>query len=131
MIKNDNLIMKTIQVIDDSVKNFVNEIVAEIKNIKFTTDVDVDFCDAESECLQYKSISCIISTDLGTVAIFPNFVKNSSSGAIFNYGLENRYISEGFDEESIDKEARVWTNIKDYSSESTKVFANYLTTKLI
>jgi hypothetical protein len=115
---------------DTAVKTYVELIIAAAKNYKFEIDIDVDYTEAVDKAGKKAANSANIVSELGVVIVFPDFKKKSASATTYNIGLSRAMLSEGYKEEYIDKEGKVFGALMPVSQSNADIFGYFLTHKL-
>ena len=122
--------MKLHIVIDDVVKNFATDIIVSAKEYNPDIDIDISFYECMNDSQTQVAHQAIITSDIGIITIFPDFAKKSAQATIIRVGELKRLIAEGFDDEFIDAEGKVYGDLLDYNEKHVKMFGYYLTHKL-
>jgi hypothetical protein len=122
--------MKSNEKVTKAVETYVETIVRYIKEYSYTTEVDVDYAEAFNEDNTQESRSAIVTTKLGAVVVMPNFKKKFACATVVNLGTIRQMEMEGFDEEFIEKEGKIYGEILPFSETNAEVFAYYLTHKI-
>ena len=118
------------KVADTAVKTYTELIVAAAKNYKFEIDIDVDFTEAIDTTGKRAASSATIISELGVVIVFPNFKNKSAEATTYNIGLSRAMLSEGYEEEYIEKEGKVFGALMSASQSNADIFGFFLTHKL-
>lgn len=113
-----------------AVKEYTELIVASAKNYKYEIDIDVDFSDAYNLAGTKTASSATIVSELGVVIVFPDFKKKSAKATTYNVGLSRAMLNEGYDEEHIEKEGKVFGALMPASQDNADIFGYFLTHKL-
>jgi len=103
--------MKSNEKVTKAVETYVETIVRYIKEYSYTTEVDVDYAEAFNEDNTQESRSAIVTTKLGAVVVMPNFKKKFACATVVNLGTIRQMEMEGFDEEFIEKEGKIYGEI--------------------
>lgn len=122
--------MKHNEVIVEAVKSYTEAIVEAAKKHSVDADIDVDFDDAYNAEENESATAAVITSKLGVVMVFPDFNKKGACASIYNVGLAKWMIAEGFTEEQIEQEGRVFSQVLPYSKKNVEVFGYYLTHKI-
>lgn len=118
------------KVVDTAVKTYTELIVAAAKNYKFEIDIDVDFTEAIHTSGKKAASSATIVSELGVVIVFPNFKNKSAEATTYNVGLSQAMLSEGYEEEYIEKEGKVFGSLLPATQSSADILGYFLTHKL-
>ena len=116
---------------DQAVKSFTDDIVKYIDSLKeFTGQVEVEFNEACNGDETLKASFGIITTKFGVVNVFPNFIEKTAYAAVVNLGLMRAMEKEGFEEDYILREGKIYGTLMKYSKENVKLFGIYLSQKM-
>lgn len=113
-----------------AVESYVNEIIEEIKQQSFETEIDLDFVEATNVDNTQSAKSALITTPIGAVVIIPDFVKNKAQACILKLGEIKCMEAEGFDEEFIEKNGKIYGKPLIKNKKNIETLAYYLTHKL-
>lgn len=115
---------------DIAVLDMVAAIIHEANILKPSVriDVNLDLCLNSSE--QYASNQAAIISDLGVVAVFPDFVNRTASACIVNRGVIHNMKSEGFDDDFIQDNGKIYSNPIPFTQQSIDMLGYYLTHKI-
>ena len=122
--------MKINETVIKAVETYTEAIVNAIKENSFNMDVDVDYAEAFNDKHTEEARSAMVVTKFGAVIIFPDFKKKSARAAVYNFGEVRRMELEGFTEEFIEKEGKIYGEMLPFSTTNAEVFAYYLTHKI-
>jgi len=122
--------MKPNETVVDAVKAYANDIVQSAKAYNIDTDVDVDFDDAFNTEETESATAAVITSKLGVVMVFPDFVKKSACASIYNVGLAKWMIAEGFSEERVHEEGKVFGATMPHNKKNVETLGYYLTHKI-
>jgi hypothetical protein len=122
--------LKFDEVTDTAVKTYVELIIAAAKNYKFEIEIDVDYNEATDRAGKKAANSANIVSELGVVIVLPDFKKKSARATTYNIGLSRAMLSEGYEEEYIDKEGKVFGALMPISQSNADIFGFFLTHKL-
>ena len=115
---------------DTAVKTYVELIIAAAKNYKFEIDIDVDYTEAVDKAGKKAANSANIVSELGVVIVFPDFKKKTATAAPYNVGLARAMEMEGYTEEYIESEGRVFGALLPITQTNAEVLAYFLTHKI-
>ena len=122
--------MKFNEKVTKAVEVYTETIVNSIKEQSFETEVDIDYAEAFNETNTEESRSAIVTTMLGAVVVLPDFKKKSACATVINLGEMRRMQMEGFEEEFIEKEGKIYGKLLPFTESNAEVFAYYLTHKI-
>jgi len=122
--------MKPDLIIDEIVKDYVTDIVVAAKEYDESADIDVGFDECLNDTKTLSAHSAIITSDIGMIAVFPDFNKNSAKAAVVRIGEIKRLVAEGFDEEFIENKGIIYGDLLDYNKKHVNMFGYYLTHKI-
>lgn len=71
-----------------------------------------------------------IKTDFGVVVVLPDFINRSASACTINIGMVKGMSMEGFTDEQIDQEGRIFSKPVPFTKSGIEVLSYYLTHKL-
>lgn len=119
------------EVTDKSVKKYVDEIVKYIDSQEdFTGQVEVEFHEALNKDETHSASFGVITTKFGVVNILPNFNEKVAYATVVNLGLMKAMEKEGFEEDYILTEGKIYGTLMKYSKENVKLFGIYLSQKM-
>jgi len=122
--------MKFNKAADSAVKEYTELIIAAAKVYKFDIDIDAEFSEITDKTgKNYASSSTIIS-EIGVVVVFPDFKKKTATAAPYNVGLARAMEMEGYTEEYIESEGRVFGELLPIAQTNAEVLAYFLTHKI-
>lgn len=121
--------MKHNEAITSAVEAYTGLIIEAVKTFRHDMSVDVDIVPCESTDKE-EANSIMITTPIGVVIVMPNFAKKEAFACIFNLGELSRLQKEGFDDEFIEKEGRIYGDMLPMSKKNAEKFAYYLTHKI-
>ena len=113
-----------------AVESYVNDIIEEIKQQSFEMEVDLDFAEATSTDNTQSAKSALITTPIGAVVVIPDFAKNKAQACILRLGEIKCMEAEGFDEEFIEKNGKIYSKPLVKNKKNVHTLAYYLTHKL-
>jgi glucosamine 6-phosphate synthetase-like amidotransferase/phosphosugar isomerase protein len=122
--------MKINETVNNAVEKYVDSIVSELKDINYGLEVDVDYEPCLSTDNNQKSISAKISTEFGIIVVLPNFNKLSAIATVLKLGEINRLHSEGFSDEFIETEGKIYGEFLNYSKKNVAILSYYLSHKI-
>ena len=122
--------MKFNEKVTKSVELYTEAIVNAVKEHRFDSEVDIDYAEAYNESNTEESRSALITTPLGVVIVFPNFKGKHAKACILNLGEMKRMEMEGFTEEFIEKEGKIYGKTMPFTETNAELFAYYLTHKI-
>ena len=115
---------------DTAVKTYVELIIAAAKNYKFEIDIDVNYTEAVDTTGKKAANSASIVSELGVVIVFPDFKKKTAWAATYKVGLARSMLSEGYEEDYIEREGKVYSSLLPISQSNADAFGYFLTHKL-
>ena len=121
---------KTDVQVNECVMEFAHDIIHSAQLQNKDIKVSIDFDTAISSDQTRVAAKARIDSDLGTIMVFPNFGKNSSSAYIVNRGIINRMRKEGFSEEFIQRNGGIYSDQFNFTQKSVRQLAHYLTHKI-
>lgn len=121
---------KTDVQVNECVREFAHDIIhsAQLQNKEIK--VSIDFDTAINSDQTFIAAKARINSDLGTIMVFPNFGKKSSSAYILNRGMINRMRKEGFSEEFIQRNGGIYSDQFNFTQKNVKMLGYYLTHKI-
>jgi hypothetical protein len=121
---------KTDVQVNECVLEFAHDIIhsAQLQNKEIK--VSIDFDTAINSDQTFIAAKAKINSDLGTIMVFPNFGKKSSSAYILNRGMINRMRKEGFSEEFIQRNGGIYSDQFNFTQKNVKMLGYYLTHKI-
>lgn len=122
--------MKSNEKIIKAVEQYAEAIVSAIKEQKYDFDYDLDYAEAYNESNTEEARSALITTAIGVVVVIPDFKKKGARACVLKLGEMRRLELEGFDEEFIEREGKIYGDLLPFSSSNAEVLAYYLTHKL-
>lgn len=122
--------MKLNKKVDQAVQKYMESIVSAVKEESFDMDIDVDEEEALNENRTESARSFLITTKIGSVIIIPDFNNYAAMACILNVGMINYLQAEGFDENFIETEGRIYGDPKPHTDNNVNAFAYYLTHKI-
>lgn len=122
--------MKLNEAIVDAVKTYANDIVQSAKSYDNDTEVNVEYDEAYNSEETQSATAAVITSKLGVVMVFPNFYKNRAYASIYNVGLAKWMVAEGFSEEQIHQEGKVFGATMPHSKKNIETLGYYLTHKI-
>jgi hypothetical protein len=114
----------------EAVCHYAQEIVAAVKLSNFEVEVEVEYIEAVSADNKLSANSAYITTDLGVVVVFPNFKRKNAMAAILNAGLVRCMEREGYDDDYIEKNGKIYSKLLPCNKENVNMFGYYLTHKV-
>ena len=116
--------------VNECVLEFAHDIIhaAELQNKDIKVSIDFDTAINSGQTLMAAKAK--INSDLGTIMVFPNFGKKSSSAYILNRGVINRMLKEGFSEEFIQRNGGIYSDEFEFTQKNVKLLGYYLTHKI-
>lgn len=127
MIEDTPLCTKT----DDAVRDYAAEILASASaydEYKGLLEIEYDLCINTEQT--FAANSATICSDIGIVMVFPDFRQKSAQACILNVGLMNAMVKEGYDDEHIKKEGKVYGKLLQKNEDNVEMFSYFLTHKL-
>lgn len=119
------------EITDGAVKDYAFEIVEKAKSYtEYKGEIDINFDPCTSADQKYTSNQATITSELGVIVVFPDFVKKSAAACVVNLGLINAMQMEGFDNDFIEQEGKVYGTLVPQNSDTVETFAYYLTHKI-
>ena len=112
------------------VLEFAHDIIHSAQLQNKDIEISIDFDTAISSDRTRVAAKARINSELGTIMVFPNFGKNSSSAYILNRGIINRMRKEGFSEEFIQRNGGIYSDQFNFTQKSVKQLGYYLTHKI-
>ena len=112
------------------VLEFAHDIIHSAQLQNKDIEISIDFDTAISSDRTRVAAKARINSLLGTIMVFPNFGKNSSSAYILNRGIINRMRKEGFSEEFIQRNGGIYSDQFNFTQKSVKQLGYYLTHKI-
>lgn len=122
--------MKLNETIVDAVKAYANDIVESTKAYNIDLEVDVDFDEAYNSEETESATAAVITSKLGVVMVFPDFVKKGAAASIYNVGLAKWMLAEGFTEEQVNEEGKVFGATMPHNKKNVETLGYYLTHKI-
>jgi hypothetical protein len=121
---------KTDVQVNECVREFAHDIIhsAQLQNKEIKVSIDFDTAINSDQTL--IAAKARINSDLGTIMVFPNFGKKSSSAYILNRGMINRMRKEGFSEEFIQRNGGIYSDQFNFTQKNVKMLGYYLTHKI-
>lgn len=116
--------------VDEAVKKYAEDIMENAKKMVPTINIECDYLEAQNTEMSEQANSAMITSELGIVIVFPDFNKKTASACILNLGELHRMQSEGFDEEFIETEGKIYGKSKAYNKNNVNTFAYYLSHKI-
>lgn len=116
--------------VEKAVRDYTDRIIQSIKseNPSIEVDVDLDACLNRDETFQANST--LITTEFGTVTVFPDFLRESARAAVVCLGNINQMVAEGFTEEQILEEGKIYGQLVLPCEESYSLLGYYLSHKI-
>ena len=121
---------KTDVTTNECVLEFAHDIIHSAQLQNKDIKVSIDFDTAVNSDQTLIAAKARINSELGTIMVFPNFGKNSSSAYILNRGIINRMRKEGFSEEFIQRNGGIYSDQFNFTQKSVKQLGYYLTHKI-
>lgn len=119
------------EIIDGAVKDYAFEIAEKAKSYsEYDGEVSVDFDPCYSADEKYTCSQATITSEYGVIVVFPDFKKKSARACVVNLGLINAMQMEGFDNDYIEQEGKVYGTLVPQNTETVEAFAYYLTHKI-
>ena len=115
--------------VDEAVRKFADTLVAAVRKLDKSIEIEMDFELTTKTDGSEKASVGTVSTKYGEITIFPDFNKQSAKAAIFNRGLVNSMILEGFSENDIN-EALIYSNMFTCQKKTIDAIASFLTKDL-
>jgi hypothetical protein len=115
---------------DLAVLDMIAAIIHEANFLKPSVEVDVDLVLCLDSKEEYASNQASIVSNLGIVVVFPDFTNKTAKACIVNKGMINNMKSEGFDEEFIQNNGKIYSNLFDFTKDNIHTLGYYLTHKL-
>jgi len=129
--KNKNLTSNTsTEDLNTAVIMYVKDIVDCIKEHDYTLDIDIDTVEMANVKETEIANGAVITTQLGAVAVMPDFVKRNAKACIVKLGEISRLYKEGFDEEFIDTKGQIYGSLMSFNEKNVKALGYYLTHKI-
>ena len=122
--------MKSNEKVIKAVEKYAETIISAIKEYKFDFDYDLDYAEAYNEDHTVEARSALITTMIGVVVVIPDFKKNSAKACVLNLGEMHRMKLEGFDEDFIEREGKIYGDLLSFTATNAEVLAYYLTHKI-
>lgn len=122
--------MKSNEKVIKAVDQYAEAIVNAIKEYQFDFDYDLDYAVAYNDANTEEARSAMITTPFGVVVVVPDFKKKSAKACVLNLGEMRRLQLEGFDEEFIENEGKIYGDLLSFTTTNAEVLAYYLTRKL-
>lgn len=122
--------MKFNEKTNKAVEQYAEAIIHAIKDYQYDFDYDLDYAEAYNETNTEEARSALITTSIGVVIVIPDFKKKSAKACVMNLGEMRRMQLEGFDEEFIEREGKIYGELIPFSEASAEVLAYYLTHKI-
>ena len=85
---------------------------------------------ADSEDGERHAQRVYIKTDFGVVIVMPDFNHRSAAACTVNIGMVKGMAMEGFTDEQIDNEGRIYSTPVKFTESSIEVLGYYLTHKI-
>jgi hypothetical protein len=114
------------QTVDTAVNQYAEAIVAGIKALNSSIEIDVEYNEAMGNDETCRASIVDIQTEFGFVTIFPDFAQQSSKAALLNRGLIGAMELEGFDDDTIN-DSPVYGTLTAFTPENVDVFVLVLT----
>jgi hypothetical protein len=119
------------ETVDEAVRDYAFKIVEKAREYTdYNGEIDVDFNPCQSADGKHNVSQATITSEIGVVVVFPNFFKKNATACIVNLGLINAMQMEGFDEEYIEKDGKIYGTLIPQTANSVEIFAHYLTHKI-
>jgi len=115
---------------NEAVKSFATDIITQATEYNTDIDIDLEFTEIHNIEETSTAYKAIITSEYGTVIVFPDFAKNNTKATILNLGEINMLRKEGFSEEFIYTKGTIYGDLLSYNKKSTKIFGYYLTHRL-
>lgn len=122
--------MKLNEAIVDAVKSYAGDVVESAKAYSVNSDIDVEYDEAYNEEETESATAAVITSKFGMVMIFPDFAKKNAIASIYNVGLAKWMLAEGFTEEQVNEEGKVFGAIMPYNKKNVETLGYYLTHKI-
>jgi hypothetical protein len=112
--------------VDNAVRKFADTLVRAVRKLDEDIEIEIDFELTTKTDGKEKASVGTVSTKYGEITIFPDFTNQSARAAIFNRGLVNSMILEGFSEEDIN-EALIYSDMFPCQKKFVNAIASFLT----
>lgn len=122
--------MKFNEPADRAVKEYTELIIDAAKSYRFDIDIDAEFTEITDKAGKNYASSATIISEIGVVVIFPDFKKKAASAATYNVGLARAMEMEGYTEDHIESEGRVFGTLLPVTQTNAEVLAYFLTHKI-
>lgn len=122
--------MKSNEKVIKAVESYAETIINAIKEQQFECDYDLDYAEAFNDTNTEEARSALITTSIGVVIVVPDFKKKTAQACTLNLGEMRRMQLEGFDEQFIEREGKIYGQLLPFTVTNAEVLAYYLTHKL-
>lgn len=122
--------MKSNEKVIKAVEQYAEAIVNAIKEYQYDFDYDLDYAEAYNDTNTEEARSALITTSIGVVVVIPDFKKKAAKACVLNLGEMRRMQLEGFDEEFIENEGKIYGDLLSFTATNAEVLAYYLTHKI-
>lgn len=116
--------------ISQKVEDFAESIMAKIRELSPDLEIRSTADTAVSNTGEASALRVYIKTDFGVVIVTPDFANRSSAAFAINLGLVRCMSMEGFTDEQIDKESKIYSDMVKFTSTGTEIMAYYLSHKI-
>ena len=115
---------------DMAVMEMVSAIVRKVNSLNPSIEVDVDHGTCLNSTEEYSSSQASISSKFGIIVILPNFRNKTAYGCVLNKGIIHNMQSEGFDDEFIQSEGKIYSDPIVFNDSNVHLLGYYLTHKI-
>ena len=122
--------MKINKKADADVKKYVKFIQALCEKLDSDVKLEVEFTDGINAAEDTSASMASITSEYGIVIVLPDFIKSNASAFVYNTAMESYYRKEGFEDDWIEKNAKVFSKPLPFSLEHALCLSHYLTHKL-
>lgn len=122
--------MKSNEKVIKAVEQYAETIINAIKEYRYDFEYDLDYAEAFNDTNTEQARSALITTAIGVVVVVPDFKKKGAKACVLNLGEMHRMTLEGFDEEFIEREGKIYGDLLSYTESNAEVLAYYLTHKI-
>lgn len=122
--------MKSNEKVIKAVEQYAETIINAIKEYRFDFEYDLDYAEAYNDSNTEQARSALITTAIGVVIVVPDFKKKAAKACVLNLGEMHRMKLEGFDEEFIEREGKIYGDLLSFTESNAEVLAYYLTHKI-
>lgn len=120
----------THEVVEQAVTHYTDQIVKAVKEYDPLLEVEVDLDPCLNSDETYQANSSLITTKHGMVTVFPDFNRTSARAAVVCVGAIAQMVAEGFTEEQIQEDCKVYGQLVPPCTENYSLFGYYLSHKI-